>query len=159
MQDVNILPLLRSIGIEDAKDIDMFYAAFHDMDVHHTGESSAKHFLVYYVFLTPIHVRTLSGFVRPVEMFTFFGADLESLESALFGVFDDAGSGRLDFVEFVCSMWNFLSARQEDLAVFFYLMKDPSGVMRIKCECEKSLSLFSRILLLSSLYSFLIEVY
>jgi hypothetical protein len=72
--------------------------------------------------------------VRPVELFTFFNVEFGPLETAMFNIFDHAKSGKLNFVEFVGSMWNFLSLREEDLSMFMYLIKDPTGVMRIKCE-------------------------
>ncbi len=77
------------------------------------------------------------GFVRPVELYTYFGIDFGSLEAALFNIFDDTKSGKLTFVEFVCAMWNLLTTKEEDLSIFMYLMRDPTGVMRIKCMCMR----------------------
>jgi hypothetical protein len=37
-------------------------------------------------------------------------------------------------MEFVCSMWNLLTLSEDDLGILAYLMKDPSGVMRIRCK-------------------------
>ena len=43
-------------------------------------------------------------------------------------------SGLLNFMEFVCALWNLLSLGESDLGVLGYLMKDPTGVLRVKCK-------------------------
>ena len=42
-------------------------------------------------------------------------------------------SGLINFMEFVCSMWNFLTIPREDMGSLAYLIKDPSAVGCISC--------------------------
>ena len=42
----------------------------------------------------------------------------------------------MNFVEFVCGMWNLLTVPEHHLGAFAYLMRDPSGKMRIVCKLQ-----------------------
>eukprot|EP01033_Poteriospumella_lacustris_P016225 gene16225-11610_t len=88
-------------------DIDSLYRAFYDIDVHHCGS------------------------VRPIELFTYFNIEVGAFEEAMFSVFDEDKSGKLTFLEFVCSMWNLLSMPANILGSLCYLIKDPTGTMRV----------------------------
>lgn len=85
-----------------------------------------------------------SGFVRPIELFIYFGIELTSLETAIFDIFDNEKTGKLNFFEYAIMIWDFLTLREEALGIYIYLMKDASGAMRIKCK----LILFSLLMLL-----------
>ncbi len=98
-----------TLGLEEI-DVDNIFHAFKEMDVHN------------------------SGFVRPIELFTYFGIELTGLENAIFNVFDDEKTGKLNFFELTVMMWDYLSLKEEALGVYIYLMRDPTGVMRIKCK-------------------------
>lgn len=42
--------------------------------------------------------------------------------------------GVLNFLEFCATMWNLLTLTDRNLGLVAYLMKDPSGVMKIRCK-------------------------
>lgn len=80
--------------------------------------------------------------------------ELGPFEQALFSVFDEGTgyclnltnntevemsvladkSGKLTFLEFVCSMWNLLSMPTQIIGALCYLIKDPTGQMRVHCK-------------------------
>ena len=76
-----------------------------------------------------------------MELYTHFNVEFGPLEASLFNIFDYTKSGKLNFIEFVCAMWNFLTVPEDELSIFMYLMKDPSAVMRIKCKSWQHLVL------------------
>lgn len=94
------------LGIE-GRELDLLYSAFCDIDVDE------------------------SGTIRKAEFYAYFKINQSKLYDKIFGMFDVDGSGMLNFMEFVCSMWNFCSMLPEHLASFaFYLFDDDkSGVL------------------------------
>ncbi len=53
-----------------------------------------------------------------------------------FNVFDMDGSGELDFLEFVCSTWNFLSNDERTMGSFIYLVCPKDDVSRKSKKCR-----------------------
>lgn len=46
-------------------------------------------------------------------------------------------SGYINFMEFVCSVWNLLTLPEPDLGSIAYLMKDPGGTSALKCQWRR----------------------
>jgi Ca2+-binding EF-hand superfamily protein len=88
-------------------DINALYHAFCEIDVHNVGS------------------------IRPIELFTYFNIELGQFEEAMFSVFDEDKSGKLTFLEFVCSMWNLLSMPTNIMGSLCYLIIDPTGALRV----------------------------
>lgn len=42
-------------------------------------------------------------------------------------------TGMINFSEFVCGLWNFLSLPESDIAGIVYCMKDPTGKLVVRC--------------------------
>ena len=87
------------------------------------------------VLLPPVHVQTSAiifpnmlsvfsqKFIRKVnmeEMLSFFNLELNDLHRKLFRYFDEDDSGQLNFAEFTCTIWNFLTAKK--LGIIFFNM-------------------------------------
>lgn len=106
-QDETAVEVFKKIGLSEA-DLDLFFTIFWDID------------------------SNSSGSIRPVELFSYFNVDLGSFESSIFAIFDEERKGLLNFMEYVCALWNLLTLADADLGVLGYLMKDPTGVLRIK---------------------------
>ncbi len=43
-------------------------------------------------------------------------------------------SGLINFMEFVCCLWNLLTLPEPDLGSIAYLIRDPSGTSALRCE-------------------------
>jgi Ca2+-binding EF-hand superfamily protein len=106
-QDVSVLEILGMLELTDY-DIDLLYNAFLEIDADDSGS------------------------IRPVELFSYFNIELGVFEKYIFTMFDEDKSGLLNFMEFACAMWNFLTLQECDLGTLMYLMKEPTGKLRIK---------------------------
>jgi hypothetical protein len=73
----------------------------------------------------------VTGNIQPVDIFTFMNVDFTTFEKSVFQIFDADKSGKLNFLEFVCAMWNLLTIPEPQLGAIVYLMKDPTGVLRV----------------------------
>lgn len=71
--------------------------------------------------------KDLSGSINSKEMMSKFGLRGSSLDLKLFQFFDEDGSGELNFMEFVMSMWFFLSIAEDSIAEVAFLIKDPTA--------------------------------
>ncbi len=80
-----------------------------------------------------------SGTIRPIEFFTYFNIEIQEFEKHIFRVFDMDKSGVLTFLEFVCCIWNLLTLDEAQLGTLLYLIKDPTGVLKIKASDVKSI--------------------
>lgn len=49
-------------------------------------------------------------------------------------IFIGDDSGLVNFMEFVCAIWNFLTLPEEDMGSLAFLIKDPSGEKHITCK-------------------------
>jgi Ca2+-binding EF-hand superfamily protein len=83
-----------------------------------------------------------SGFIKGDEFRAYFKIEKTKFNEKLFGMFDTDGSGYLNFFEFACSLWNFLSTDPDDLGGFvFYLFDDDhTGTLEFK-EIRKMVEL------------------
>eukprot|EP01040_Poterioochromonas_malhamensis_P011531 gene11531-12575_t len=106
-QDDTIYEVAPLMGIEE-DEIDIFYTVFKEVDVHGGGN------------------------IQPVDIFTFMNSDFSAFEKQVFHIFDADKSGKFNFLEFVCCMWNLLTIPENQLGAIVYLMKDLSGVLRVR---------------------------
>lgn len=72
-----------------------------------------------------------SGSIDIVEMLTFLDIENTSFNHRVFSVFDMNKSGRVDFREFVLSLWNYCTLGNATLDIFTFDLydKDRSGVL------------------------------
>jgi hypothetical protein len=63
-----------------------------------------------------------SCFIRGDEFRAYFKIENTPLNAKLFGSLDSNGNGHLNFMEFVCTLWNFLSMDSNSLAMFSYYL-------------------------------------
>lgn len=69
--------------------------------------------------------KDLSGEIDMSEMFSYFRLEDNILHRKLFSYFDEDGSGYLNFAEFTCTLWNFLTSKS--LGLIFFNMADIIG--------------------------------
>lgn len=60
-----------------------------------------------------------SGSVDIVEMLTLLDVERTRFTEHVFTVFDSDGSGKIDFREFVLSVWNYCTIGQSSLGIIF----------------------------------------
>jgi Ca2+-binding EF-hand superfamily protein len=72
-----------------------------------------------------------SGSVDIIEMLTYLDIENTSFNQRVFSVFDMNRSGRIDFREFVLSLWNYCTLGNATLDIFTFDLydKDRSGVL------------------------------
>lgn len=135
------------MGIED-DEIDIFYTVFKEVDVHGGGKSFCSHFIFLFSSYRILSLPSLNdcenkicfvGNIQPVDIFTFMNSDFSAFEKQVFHIFDADKSGKFNFLEFVCCMWNLLTIPENQLGAIVYLMKDLSGVLRVRCKCTSYL--------------------
>ena len=68
-----------------------------------------------------------SNFVACSELLHYFEIEDTKFEHKLFGLFDEDASGEINFMEFVCSMWNMLTLHITELGSLVFLMFSPDG--------------------------------
>lgn len=106
-QDEMIYEITPIMEMED-EELDIFYTVFQEIDVHKCGNIQAS------------------------DIFTFMNSDFTKFEQSVFQIFDADRSGKFNFFEFVCCLWNLLTIPENQLGAIVYLMKDPSGVLRVR---------------------------
>lgn len=94
------------------------------------------------------------GLIRPSELFSYFEVEGTKFECCIFSLFDEGkdflvtwfapnysqltvtvdNSGMINFMEFVCTLWNLLTLPEPDFGSIAYLIKDPSATGTINCE-------------------------
>jgi Ca2+-binding EF-hand superfamily protein len=79
-----------------------------------------------------------SGSIDIIEMLTFLDVENTSFNQRVFSVFDMNRSGRIDFREFVLSLWNYCTLGNATLDIFTFDLydNDRSGVLS-KVELEQ----------------------
>lgn len=115
------------------RDINLLYTAFWDIDADGSGQ------------------------IRPGELFNYFEVEETPFEVSIFTIFDEGkawmvlgnlcirsheafiidSSGVINFMEFVCTLWNILTIPQVECASIAYLIKDPSAVKTITCKSTR----------------------
>jgi hypothetical protein len=123
----------------DEEDIDIFFKIYSDIDVHKSGRTPLvtiffllnHHFSFCLYFVLSLSYCFLLGNIQPVDIFTFMNVDFTTFEKCVFQIFDADKSGKLNFLEFVCAMWNLLTIPEHQLGAIVYLMKDPTGILRV----------------------------
>lgn len=66
-----------------------------------------------------------TGDIRPDEFYAYFKLEpTDPLSEKLFHSLDVKGNGRLDFCQFVCTLWNFLSLPTKQLGAYAHFMYD-----------------------------------
>ena len=75
-----------------------------------------------------------SGLIDYVEMLTYLSIERTAFSKRVFTMFDDDGSGKLDFREFVMSLWNYCTLSKDTLVVFTFDIydRDSSGEIEAK---------------------------
>lgn len=91
------LDMMHSLGFNE-ESIDILYSIYEDIDV--SGDHSVSH----------------------LEFFAHFGIEPVKYWHDIFTIMDFDGSGELNFLEFACSLWNFLSTDEKTLGGFIYLL-------------------------------------
>jgi hypothetical protein len=91
------LKMMHSLGFNE-ESIDILYSLYEDIDV--SGDHS----------------------VSAIEFFAHFSIEPTNYWKDIFSVMDFDGSGELSFLEFACSLWNFLSTDEKTLGGFIYLL-------------------------------------
>lgn len=56
------------------------------------------------------------------------------VESVMYLHFPIDNSGELNFMEFVCSMWHFLSMKETDMGYLLFMLHDANGEGTIACK-------------------------
>eukprot|EP01035_Chromulina_nebulosa_P029635 gene29635-39303_t len=105
-QDESAYEMFRLLGLTD-KDIDQLFTVFSKIDA--DG----------------------SGTIKAIELFSFFQVEATAFENGIFCIFDEDNSGMINFMEFVCSTWNFLTLPREDMGSLAYLIRDSSAEKNI----------------------------
>jgi Ca2+-binding EF-hand superfamily protein len=95
--------------IEEAE-LDIIYSIYKEIDVHNSKN------------------------IQPVDIFTYMNTTFNACEKAVFQIFDADRSGKFNFLEFICALWNFLTIPEHQLGAILYLIKDFNGELRIRCE-------------------------
>jgi len=98
-QGADALIDFRKLGLSDAE-VDRFWTVFLQIDTERSGQIKLKQFYRYFNF-----------------------GQLE-LVNAAFKLFDEDGSGKIDFREFVISVWNFCSYNPKNLGIFAFSLFD-----------------------------------
>lgn len=72
-----------------------------------------------------------SGTIQILEMLNYFDIDRNRFTERVFGIFDEDGSGQIDFREFTISLWNYCTLGKSTLALFAFDLydKDNSGII------------------------------
>jgi hypothetical protein len=92
------------------------------------------------------------GTIRPEELFAYFEVEGTKFERGVFALFDEGNeifqiysssfivilcildkSGKINFMEFVCTLWNLLTLPESNFGSVAYLLKDPSAESAISC--------------------------
>lgn len=68
-----------------------------------------------------------SGFVSTHELFATLAKDSTSFRDRVFAMFDEDGSGQIDFREFVLTLWNYCTLSKASLIVFAFDLYDSDG--------------------------------
>lgn len=64
----------------------------------------------------------MKGTIHIVELLTFFDLERTKFTERVFGIFDEDGSGCIDFREFVVSLWNYCTLTNATLGNTFYFI-------------------------------------
>ena len=96
-------------------DLDIFFTAFIDIDADN------------------------SGHIRADEFFAYFRVEQTPFNKRLFVSMDIDNTGYLNFCEFVCAMWNFLSMEPSRLGSYAYFLFDDDGTGNLDHEEVKQL--------------------
>eukprot|EP00981_Chlorochromonas_danica_P001365 scaffold292_cov161-Ochromonas_danica.AAC.3 len=138
-QDETALEVFLSLGLSK-REIDLFYTAFWDIDADSSGETdsdsdsgSDSDRVKASFHVMSCHVVCNLGHIRPSELFSYFEVEETPFEVALFSIFDEDKSGLINFMEFVCTLWNILTLPVEECACIAYLIKDPTADATITC--------------------------
>eukprot|EP01031_Cornospumella_fuschlensis_P024182 gene24182-29247_t len=113
-QDPQALELFQIMNLKTGT-INALWKIFRELDVHSTGT------------------------IRPMELYTYFHMEANELEKNILTAFDLDKTGKLNFTEFVCALWIFLSLAESDMADFLYRLKDASGTYCLKVAEVKDL--------------------
>ncbi len=125
-QDESALEVFQTLGLSD-RDIDLLYTAFWDIDA------------------------DSSGLIRPLELFNYFEVEETVFINHIFTLFDEGKgllikrhscfdgaiidkSGMINFMEFVCTLWNLLTLPESDFGSLAYLIKDSTADGKISCK-------------------------
>lgn len=75
-----------------------------------------------------------SGFVDTVELLTLLDIERTRFTEQIFTIFDNDGSGKIDFREFVMSVWNYCTIGKAALDIFTFDLydADSSGELSTK---------------------------
>jgi Ca2+-binding EF-hand superfamily protein len=57
----------------------------------------------------------LSGEIQIIELLNYLDIDRNEFTKRVFGIFDEDGSGQIDFREFVVSLWNYCTLEHSTL--------------------------------------------
>lgn len=104
-QDEQVTGILRELGFS-MEDISKLYTAFVKID------------------------KDFSGEINMEEMLSYFKLEITPLTRRLFRYFDEDGSGQLNFAEFACTVWNFLTAKNLGIICFNMADLEGKGVIR-----------------------------
>mmetsp|Transcript_4703 Transcript_4703/g.7681 ORF Transcript_4703/g.7681 Transcript_4703/m.7681 type:complete len:453 (+) Transcript_4703:91-1449(+) len=102
-QDKATMEVLEELGLS-ASDINVLYTAFWDIDA--DG----------------------SGAIQPIELFHYFEVESTPFEMAVFTLFDEDESGIINFMEFVCSLWNILTLDELNMGGLAFNIVDRTGM-------------------------------
>ncbi|KAJ1421568.1 hypothetical protein B484DRAFT_399408, partial [Ochromonadaceae sp. CCMP2298] len=89
-QETACLEIFEELGFTK-NDVDVLYTAFWDIDA--DG----------------------SGAIVPMELFAYFEVESSPFELSVFTIFDEDKSGIINFMEFVCSLWNILTLNESSM--------------------------------------------
>ena len=67
------------------------------------------------------------------EMLSYFRLELNPLHRKLFQYFDEDGSEQLNFAEFTCTVWNFLTAKKLGMIFFNMVSMNAHDTCSILC--------------------------
>ena len=68
-----------------------------------------------------------SGYINVVELLTMIDSERTHFTERVFRLFDQDGSGRVNFREFVLSIWNYCTLTQASLDLFTFDLYDEDG--------------------------------
>ena len=72
-----------------------------------------------------------SGTITAGELLEYFRMNDNYFSRFIFTMFDEDQSGLINFLEFVVSVWNFLTANTKHLGAIMYYLREPSGKLHI----------------------------